>query len=341
VSGPISIGADFRHRYAVQRLRDGGVLVDLTTGTYSRLNTSAAEICSILAGSDEFSSARSRVAQLIGRNDEIGEQAIRDVVGGLAQLGPRREPLGAFRYVPSEQGGYVLTSNDAPRLWIAPEGTCVRLASPNDSVTWAQLFGYLRAVAPKVLFLQSILVIHGAASRTRRGIRIISGQAGAGKTTTARAFAAAGAELFAEDMLVVASFSPLHVHSAGENAINSWAAQAAERLSHSPHEKIETSTLRAAIEGEPTPVSEIWFIDGARRYSTGGDILPKRMGETDGALAMMIGLFLGGATPESWRKFLSLSGTIAQTIPLWEAQLPATLDELSVAAKRYTENSAS
>jgi hypothetical protein len=338
---PVIVGAVFRERYAVQRFRDGGIVVDLATGTYLRLNVSAAEILSSLEQADSIGSARLQVAQILGATEGAAERAIQDAMEGLGRLSPRREPLGAFRYFPSQKGGYVLSSNGSPRVWISADGTSVRLAKPDDPIIAARIVEYLRAVAPKLLFLQSVTVIHGAASRTGTGGRVIAGESGAGKTTTARSFEEAGWGLFAEDMLVVATLSPLRVYSVGENVINAWAARSAERLTGSPHEEIEASTLRAASNGEPTAVSEIWFLDGGRREQSGNEICPRRLGETDGALAMMASLFLGAASPTAWRLFLALAGEVASAVPLFEALMPAGLDRLRAAAQRYTENSAS
>jgi hypothetical protein len=341
VNAPTLVGEAFRRRYAIRRFRDGGVLVDLTTGTYLRLNTSATDVCSALIDSEDFNAASVELVRRFGGSRDAADRAIGDVMNGLSRFGPRREPLGSYRYLPADGGGYILTSNGVARLSVSVDGTSVQLTSPKERLTTAQIFGYLRSVAPKVLFLQSTVVIHGAASRVRNGVRVISGESGAGKTTTARAFGEVGAELLAEDMLVVASASPLRVYGAGEKAIDAWSARSAEELTRDPNQRIDASTLLISEWGEPAPVSEIWFIDGARRGRSGEAILPKRLGETDGALAAMTGLFLGGASPEDWRTFLGLVGEMASSVAIFEALMPSGLDALAAAVKSYTENSAS
>jgi hypothetical protein len=281
------------------------------------------------------------VALRLDGGETAAARAIQDVVDGLNQLGPRREPTGAFRYIPSTEGGYTLFSNGAPRLGISADGTAVRFSSPHSPPTASQTFEYLRAIAPKVLFLQSKVVIHGAASRRGNGLRVISGESGAGKTTTARAFDAAGLPLFAEDMLVVASLQPLSVFEAGEEIIRAWARRGSDQLTRNPEDVVDAAALPSTIRGEQVPVREVWFIDRARRDPGRLDLSPRRLGETESALAMMSGLFLGGGSPEDWRQFLMLAGTVASTVAIFETLMPEGLDRLRAAAKRYSENSAS
>jgi hypothetical protein len=337
----VLVGAAFRERYAIQCFDDGGILVDLLTGTYLRLNVTAAQMCSILIEAEDLVSARLEIARRLGGNEKSATIGLQNIVDGLCRMGPRREPPGAFRYVTSEQGGYVLTRAGAPVVAISVDGTSVRLASPDAPPSATQIRESLRAVAAKLLFLQSKVVIHGAACRAPDGLRVVSGESGAGKTTTARAFDVAGWDLFAEDMLVIASPSPLTVHKEGERVIDSWISQSTEQLVRAPHQGVNAAPLQKAASGEPATVSQVWFIDGGRRNQGRDEIEPRQMGRTDGALLVMTSLFLGAASPETWRRFLSLAGMIAGSIPLFEASVPDGVDRLRAAAKRYTENSAS
>jgi len=341
MSAPTLVGPAFRERYAIRRFRDGGVIVDLATGTYVRLNVSAAEICSILSDSRDLDEASILVSRRLAVARGLADRALSDVMQSLGREGPRQQPTGDFRYSPDVRGGYVLTSNGTPRLVIDADGTSVRLALPDQGLVRAQIYEYLRAIAPKLLFLRSKPVIHGAASLVRDGLRVISGESGAGKTTTARAFDAAGASLFAEDMLVVGSVEPLGVHPGGEQGINAWADRWALRLAEDPRAELDEFPLRAGDCGEVVPVAQIWFIDRSRRVPDGDEIRARRLGETEGGLAMMTSLFLGSSAAADWRAFLSLAGTIAEAVPVFEALMPAGLDRLKAAAQRYTENSAS
>ena len=62
---------------------------------------------------------------------------------------------------------------------------------------------HLRSVVPKLLALRGIRVLHASAVEIDGSLLVFSGQSGAGKTTSAKAFAQAGARLVSEDLLVL------------------------------------------------------------------------------------------------------------------------------------------
>jgi hypothetical protein len=331
--------ARFRDRYAVVRFADGGVLADLVTGSYSRLNRSAAVVCEALAANDVLADAKADAAKRLGIADDEAARAVDEIVATLGRPGPRRPRPDSFFYeLAPDPDGYVFSAGERPRLLASADGLTVR-AAPGDESTPAATADYLRALAPRLLFLRGALVVHGAACRRPAGALAFCGDSGAGKTTTARAFEAAGAPLVAEDMLVVASESPLTVHAGGEEAIRAWAREEAPRLRRDG--RIDSGGLRAAFEGQPIPISEIWFIAAARRAVGADQVEPRRLGPTEGALAVMGSLFLGATSADEWRRFLTLAGAIAgSSTALFEAQMPDGLENLRGAARLYTQSSA-
>jgi hypothetical protein len=332
------IGAPFRNRFVLRRFADGGVIVDLSSGTYTRMNASAAEICSILGESDDLASARSRIEARVIPHPERIDSALMTIADGLTRMGPRKQAELPFCYTPADSG-YVLANGGVPAVRVASDGRTIALLV--QPASRAEIFQYLRTLAPKLLFLQSRLVLHGAASETPGGIRIISGESGAGKTTTARAFDAAGTRLFSEDMIVIASTAPVRVYVNGERAINDWAASSAEKLARGPAAELDVSELSQSIGEATERVREIWFISASRRRAGDAPIAPARLGETDAALAVMTSLFLGGVAESGWRQFMSTTSQIALGVPVYDVAMPAGLDRLAEAARAYSENSAS
>jgi hypothetical protein len=329
----------FGERFALATFPDGGVVIDLVTGAYARLNLSATRILEALTTSVDLKSAGRLVETRLGMDDKEAARAIEEIVVALETQGQRRDRPDPFRYASApDNSGYVLSSNGSPKLWLSSDGLVVRAVSPVQSNV-ALATEYLRAAAPKLLYLQGAAVLHAAACRGTNGLIVFCGDSGAGKTTTARAFSAAGANLFSEDMLVVASVSPLSVHFLGEEAIRKWALGAANDLGRTP--QIDGSALRTAFDGPAAVVTEMWFIAAEQRVEGSNHILPRRLGATDAALAVMSCIFLGATSPSEWRRFLGLASTIATATSIFEARMPLGLDRLTDAAKVYTQNSAS
>jgi hypothetical protein len=215
-------------------------------------------------------------------------------------------------------------------------------AGPLASV--GQLYEYLRAVAPKVLFLRGRIVLHGSACRVEEdgGLRAICGASGAGKTTAGRAFVKAGLAPVSEDLLVLASLAPPAVLVDGERRVHAWARQAAERVATGGARAIETDSLEAALTGDQAPVRELWFIEAAGRHDEAhASIRPRRLSRLEGAAKLMGAVFLGAASPESWRRFLGIVEALTASVPLFDVAMPNGLPRLERAARDYTENSAS
>src|SRR5206468_12508877 len=90
---------------------------------------------------------------------------------------------------------------------------------------------YVRSLAPKLLFLRGLTVLHASACAAAGQLVAFSGTSQAGKTTTARAFADAGAALVAEDLVVLAPGSARpEVALEGEARVRAWASATAAAL---------------------------------------------------------------------------------------------------------------
>src|SRR5215831_10530777 len=108
--------ATFRQRYAIESMAGGGLLVDLTSGSYFRLNASAVEICrALLEGLDAVEVAAQLARKLACAPQEAAE-LLRSMETALDTSPMREDPIGPFRYVRgldsydlSEQGRSILT----------------------------------------------------------------------------------------------------------------------------------------------------------------------------------------------------------------------------------------
>jgi hypothetical protein len=334
------VNIPFGERYAAAILEGGGILVDLTTGDFTRLNASAAIVYEVMSSSQDFPAAVEEIARRLGITCERATQAIEATVTGLAHRAPRQDPAGAFHYRLANDGaGYDLFFAGAPRIRVSTDGQFVR-ALPGPALREAELYEYVRSVGPKILFLRGGAVIHGAACTLKGRSLAISGESGAGKTTTVRAFVEAGARPISEDILVVASPSPTSIYVEGEKAMHGWAKTMARQLAAAPDRDLPTAEIDQALRGGTTCLSEIWMVSAARRVAS-DRIALKPLGAIDATLAVMKGLFLGDAAAPGWRRFLTLSSSIAAATPILDSPMPNGIGRLAAAAKAYIENSAS
>jgi hypothetical protein len=330
----------FGDRYAVQRLADGGIVIDLATGDFTRLNVTAAAICQALVSTDDPSTVAGNVAAQLGTTRENAVRAIESTTDALARPAPRRTPVGALHYRRApDGGGYELLSAGVPRLSVSNDARFVR-ALPGPAIEESQLYEYVRSVAPKILFVRGTPVIHGAACVVGNDLLAVCGESGAGKTTSVRALVEAGARTVSEDLLVVASETPLAVYVNGEKFVHGWARAAAKQLLAARDRTISTSDLEKRLAGETLPVDRIWTIAADRR-GTSEQIAPCSIGPTDAVIALMSSLFLGAASEDGWRQFLATTGAIAASAPVFAVAMPTGLDRLKAAAKLYTESSIS
>jgi hypothetical protein len=329
----------FGDRFAVEILADGGIAIDLATGDYTRMNRTAASICRVLAAANDETQVAAKVAAALGIPAEEAVRAIDAVEKSLARPATRGRPPGDFRYEPEAgREGYLLFSGGIPRLRARADGTAVRLVGGRGRT--AEIYEYVRAIAPKLIFLRGGAVVHGAACVTGGSLRAYCGESGAGKTTTARAFARAGGQLFSEDLLVLTGAAPAEVLVLGENLVHGWARESAERLAADPELELGTSSLLERLSGQTRTIDEIWMLD-VRRRGREDAISTRALPATEAAAAIMACLFLGAATDAGWRRFLSTSAALAAAVPIFVADVPEGVDRLAAAASRYTENSAS
>jgi hypothetical protein len=248
--------------------------------------------------------------------------------------------VGPFRYRRHEDG-YALVDDDRIVLTLDASGRRLRLCVPAETLRFA-LVDYLRAVTPKLLTLRGTTVLHASACLLPDGLCAFSGRSGAGKTTTAHAFRAAGCELIAEDLLVLAGDGDERprVLVDGERRAHAWARDAAARLAAAPAEVLACDAVAsAAAPGPSHPLAAIWFVDAGRRR--GDQLTRRRLTVIDGALALMANNFLGADDTPSWRRHVRDTLAIAARVSLWEATPPSGLDQLAAAARGYATKTAS
>ncbi len=277
-------GSPFRDRFAIEPIGDDGVLIDLLTGSFFHVNRTATLACLALRESASRADAVAHLASSMALATDAAAALLDQVRSQLAEPGVRTDATGPFRYCRHEHG-YALEQNDRVVLTTDRSGRELRLVARPDTLTFKML-DYLRAMTPKLLHLRGATVLHAAACELPEGLTAFSGPSGAGKTTTARAFTGAGAQLISEDLLVLAADSTATVVAGGEKRAHDWAATAADALTADPERGLDCGALDdVALAGPEVPLAAIWFVDSARR--NGDDFRQRTLTAIDGALALL------------------------------------------------------
>jgi serine kinase of HPr protein (carbohydrate metabolism regulator) len=188
----------------------------------------------------------------------------------------------------------------------------------------------LQAISPKLMALRGHFVLHASAVLVDGAIVAFAGKSGAGKTTTARALAGAGARLLSEDKLVLRRMgggvgAPMDC----ERRIMEWVGRAAADLSAGRVAACEG--LDAAAAGESGPIGAVGFLAAARRSGT--SFVASRLERAQAAHALFGHSFHGSDRPQDWRRHLETAVDGARDLPAFEITAPDGRAALEPAAR--------
>ena len=331
----------FHQRYCFSSFGDEAVLLDLETGGYFMLNGTAQRICRILFEEAPGGDAERRVATELNLQTAAAQAAIEEVARQLDAMQVRVTFPGPFTYL-ATGSGYNLCFDDVPILEIGPDGLSARqLPLAAQPVTLAHA---LRVAAPKLLSLRGLTVLHASSCRIGSGLTAFCGLSGAGKTTTARAFADAGMALFSEDLVVLepgSEHSMVRALEGGERAAHAWARTAAtEAVAHGETE-IDCRSLPGLVLGDRTAIqlTRVVFIDSSRRK--GNTILLRALKPAEALVQIMRSNFLGSANRQDWETYFQKSSSLARSLDTDMATMPMGVEVLKEAARLYRASSAS
>ena len=330
--------AKLRSRFSLVEIDDEGVLLDRESGAVFRLNRTACAIwAELLAGG----SLAAVVATMVKRFGIAPHRAKRDARAMLTDLPddlttPKvkasRPGLGRWGETP---GGYAFFDGETVACEVDRGGTVLRLpagAKPTEGEARARI----HSVVPRVLALRGIHLLHASAVELDGSLLVITGPSGAGKTTSARAFARTGARLVSEDLLVLepASVGPRAVIT-GEATIRAWVAGRGTRLAHRPAEVIACDDLDRCLEGSRLPIGEIWIIHAARR--AGGRIELEALSRPDALVALMESVYFASSDTATWdTRFESLRGLV-DCVSTSRATMPHGLLELDAGVGAFRQ----
>jgi len=327
----------FHERYLLARYSSGGVAVDLQSGNYYRLNGSAALVCAALR---DGHAVADQVASALGVPTETAVQIVANVVATLAGPAVHSTPQGSYHFYPAIGGGYELRHGVRTVLEFEEKNFDIRQPLRHEHPSEAQLELYARALGPKLLFQRGVTVLHASACSTDQGLIAFAGMSGAGKTTTARAFATMGAQLVSEDLLVLLpDAKEPRVFLEGENFVHAWAREIAAALMKNSGRSISADGLLRPITGPSQEIGKLLFLDRTRR--TGNEMVGRALDQPDALVTLMTHDFLGALEPEAWRKFFASAVDLVAKIRTEEVSIPEGVGRLPEVAAAYIAKSAS
>lgn len=334
-SEPATVGK-FGERFAVECLEEGGVLVDLESGSYFALNRTAATICAVLSEDLSIDETAGRLGERLGLSRSAALGAIDDVLREASRLAKGDEPIGPFSYR-KEGKRYVL--KEANRIILEVDAERNELSLSARPPFRFPMIEYVRAVTPKLLALTGVTVLHAAACTLGERAIAFSGVSGAGKTTTVRAFVTGGAAPKSEDLVVMTEEESPSFYLQGETVAHEWARQTAAVFQAANERAVSFDSLRSAASGPQHRLDEVWFLDAERRRNETFERRPLR--PLAGLLSLLRHAFCGVGTPEQWRRHVSRVRELSGGLISHEVIAPAGLEALDQAARSYVANFAS
>jgi hypothetical protein len=312
-------------RYALVEIRTGALMLDLVSGAIVELNESGKAIWQrALDGASEAKIA----ADLAARHAldlDTAARHVREALGAPFDGFPEAPPSD-FHY---ERRGnqYVFTFRGDDAFLVDEGGQTVTLIAAPTSVSLSYL---LHAIAPKVIALRGQSVLHASAVALGGRIFAFAGLSGAGKTSTARAFARSGLPLVSEDKLIIRTGETgTLVAASGEKTVAEWVAATARTLASA--KRATCADLDRAIDGETMPLAEIGFLDVRRR--TRGSFAARALSETETAAAAFRNAFYGSDANADWIRHLRTAASIGRTVSGFDLSLPDGIDRLDEAAR--------
>lgn len=318
-------------RFALATFADGAVLLDLETGTFFRLNASALQLARGLVNGESAAELASRLVRSLGVSPAVAARGVASLRAQLQKCETRPSPNPICFVV--EPAGYQLRWQDEPVCRIDPQGQ-VLTGLGGSAANLTGMGTPLLWTAPHLLALQGQIVLHASAVRQGSGVVALCGASGLGKTTLARLFAAAGKEVIAEDLVLLAlGGATPEVAVDGEPAIRRWAASHAGDLVAGREIRTE-ELLRTAAGSNRAPLREVLFIQRTGLPTVA--LTRQPVGKADALVLLLENSFAELGVPHLWRRVWDGCCRLAAETPVLRLGVPEGLDRLAEAVDHYS-----
>lgn len=323
-------------RFCLTSFESEVVVFDVVTGAFYVPNPTALAFLALVGEGKSFDAAARQVAEIAGTKHRI---VLADVDALLEHLEGRvldsTRRVTPFEFIDRGPRGLVLMRGQDRILGVSRDG-CTLTRLYGDEVPDVDLRAALFFAAAQVLMLRGQSMLHAAAIERRDDVLVLLGESGAGKTTTAHAFAECGAGLLATDLLPVAYDEiGMVALTGGEKSIASWAGGAEEALVAAG--QIDTGllvhTVRAAASKRLGPA---WLIDRTR--SDSHDLHLDRLSKA-GAFMNVLGVGLGVSLSDRRGVMdqMAMTWALVSGRPVFHAATPYGVEVLRETIRPYVE----
>jgi len=333
---PTPNDAALHGRFAIAVFEDGGVLMNLTTGTLLKLNPLAAQIAAGLLQGSAMEDLASEVSQRFGVSPTVAAGDIQAVSAGLldtgaTEIGPSSVSQPAS--FDSNAAGFLMRWNGQAVLQVDIGQKKLTYHEPSVWTPEERRL-QLQFALPHILSLQHQPVIHASAVRLGNGVLAFCGASGAGKSTLARLFIAQGAESIARDLLlIVERDQTLVVPTDGEAAMLDWVNAASAELASGSTREIAIADPEEMLGGPDLPLHRLLCIDRTRRSGVG--IRRERLSHADELKLILDNSLIALDRSDVWRTLLEFCQRIVAADIVRYATVPMGLPALEAAVREY------
>jgi len=319
---------DFSSRFALVHLGASSLCLDLNTGNFFELNATGALICAALLDGNSVGEVERRLSSEFGISPVDARRDVSWAVNRLSAKFPaRQEPRLQFEraaerwkmlWDKSPILGFDLHSEEM--FWLGSSAAATEIAS------------WLRVAVPHLLIHRGHCVLHSSSVLVENALIGFCGPSGSGKSTCARILSEDGAVLVSEDLLVVRLEPVPEALLTGEAVLREWASKTALALGRGPS-PARLGELVEQIHGPTARIDRMIFLDQNRRR--GNEMAVEQLSMTQAAGGFLENGFGELGDRRVWRNLLRFSSGLAVQVPAFRSTVPAGIDPLRAALRRY------
>ncbi len=309
---------------------DCGLLVGRKSGQILTLNRSATTVWQRhLEGVNN-----DKIVAWILEQVEMGPDEARKMVENILSptLASEATAEKEYRYSP-EGDGFRMSSEGRDRLWYSNDGDCIRWI--DDERSPERIGDCLWTALPRLLFLKGQFLLHGSAVNHRGQAMLFLGDNGAGKSSTAKAFASKAASVCGDDKIAI-GVDPQSgtITPDVEPFFRQWIVKARSTL-------LTTETSTAGPErfngtGVERPVTRVFFLSPTQRENT-TVFRFEPIGATEATGLLFRQFFFGNDKHAQWQSPLRWSAHVANHAICGKLFVPNDLAVLRRGAENFLD----